>query len=475
MGKSGGLSPIDVNSTVQMFMTREQLPLQRLKRDEKKQEVQLSAYGQLQGLLQTFQTNLQQVTTTFNAVNYQISSSNAAVASASVTGTNVAPISHTLVVTQLAQAESQASSIFINNNVALNLTDTLSFSAGSNLFTMNVAATDSLQNIRDNINNAYGNTGVTASIQSSNAADGTAQYQLVVSSNQTGTANAVSVTDANSLFGFSEKKAAADANFTFDNQSVVRSSNYISDVMDGISFNLVSLGSSDINITAAEPAAQATNVTQSIKALLDSYNQALAFIDANQADPMTRNETFPLLKMNLQSTMNTAFTGNGPFNKLSDIGIVTIADASNKRSITTTIQDKNGKEVKRTIAYSLSGQLTLNADALFPTLSTALSNNFSAVESFLTTTQNGILSKVNTLVDPLTGSITSTLRANSSSITAQEKMYEQKIADEDNRLNDVEANYVKKFSDLNVLLAKLQQTTDYLTSQLRNLEPSRDK
>jgi flagellar hook-associated protein 2 len=255
----------------------------------------------------------------------------------------------------------------------------------------------------------------------------------------------------------------------------VRSSNYISDVMDGISFNLVSLGSSDINITAAEPAAQATNVTQSIKALLDSYNQALAFIDANQADPMTRNETFPLLKMNLQSTMNTAFTGNGPFNKLSDIGIVTIADASNKRSITTTIQDKNGKEVKRTIAYSLSGQLTLNADALFPTLSTALSNNFSAVESFLTTTQNGILSKVNTLVDPLTGSITSTLRANSSSITAQEKMYEQKIADEDNRLNDVEANYVKKFSDLNVLLAKLQQTTDYLTSQLRNLEPSRDK
>ncbi|MDR3476566.1 MAG: flagellar filament capping protein FliD [Gammaproteobacteria bacterium] len=475
MDNKSNLSPIDVNSTVQMFMTKEQIPLERLKRVEKKQEVQLSAYGQLQGLMQTFQTNLQQVSSAFKAVNYQISSSNPVVATASVTGNNVAPISHTLVVTQLAQAESQKSAIFTTNNAALNLTDSLAFSAGSTNFTINVSATDSLQNIRDNINNAYGNSAVTASIQSSTAVDGTAQYQLVISSNQSGTANAANVTDTNSLFGFTEATAAVDANFTFDAQPVVRSSNFVSDVMDGISFNLISTGTSTINITTSEPGAQVASVTSSIQTMLDSYNQALAFIDANQADPSTRNETFPLLKLNLQNAINTAFSGGGPFNQLGDIGIVVSANDKNQKTTTTIIQDKNGKDVKKTITYTLSGQLMLNTDPLLPTLSTALTNQFSAVQSFLTAAQNGILPKVNTLVDPLTGSITDTLRTNTYMISGREKMYIQQIADEDVRLKGVEANYVKKFSALNVLLEKLQKTTDYLTDQLRNLEFGRDK
>ena len=475
MADSSGLSPIDVAGTVAMFMTKEQLPLDRLKQAEKKQEVQLSAFGNLQNLIQDFQTSLQQLNTAFTTVNYQVNSTNTNVVTAQISGNNNAPLSHSVTVNQLAQAESQGSTVFTSSSAVLNITDTLGFSVGSSNFSINVTPTDSLQNIRDNINNAFSNVGVTASVFSTTAEDGSAQYQLVVSSNQTGVANKVSLTDSAHSFGFTESSAAADAIITFDNQKVQRSSNTMTDVLDGLSLSVASLGSSTVSITGADPSTQTNSASTAITNMITSYNKVLGFIDANQANPQTHNETFAGLKMNLQTAMMASFQGTGAFTTLSDIGIVTISDDTTKKETTTMITDKDGKQVQKTIKYSLTGQLQLNTDSLLPQLSNVLSTQFSGVQSFLTNAQTGILTAVNSLVDPLTGSIPSSIKSSSSLLSASEQKYQQDIADEDMRLKGIETDYYKKFSDLNVLLQKLQNTNDYLTKQLRNLEPSNDK
>ena len=357
---SGNVSPIDVAAIVQGLMLREQLPLDRLKKAEKNQEIQVSCYGQLQSLLSTFQNNLAALGTAFNAISYQATSSNLGAVTAQVTSNFVAPVQHTINVTQLAQAESQISAPQTSNNAALGITDTLGFTVGSTNFSIDVAATDSLQNIRDNINNSADNPGVTASILATTSSDGQPQYQLVVSSNQTGVANAVSITDSSGEFAFSEQSKAQDALFKFDGQNVDRASNSVNDVIDGLSFNLLAAGSGNvtINVSAVDPATQNQNVMTAVKTMLDSYNAVLSFVDKMQVDPATRNATFPMVKTSLQNLMNATFTGGGPYQSLSDIGIVLKPGV--EQTATINVVDKDGKEVDKQVKYTSTGQLMLS-------------------------------------------------------------------------------------------------------------------
>jgi flagellar hook-associated protein 2 len=468
---AGDVSPIDVASIVQGLMMREQMTLNRLEKSEKNQEVQLSAYGQLQSLLQTFQNNLSALNTTFNGIAYQVTSSNTSAVTATVTSNFVAPVSHTLNVTQLAQAESQMSAAQSSNNTALGMTDSLSLTVGTNSFSVNVSATDSLQNIRDNINNAAGNNGVTASILSTTSTGGQPQYQLVISSNQTGVVNAVSIGDSSGAFNFTEQTKALDAQFTFDGQAVDRASNTVTDVLDGLSFNLLTAntGIVTLNVSSMDPAQQNTNVLTSVQTLLGSYNDVLSFIDKMQINPATRNDTFPSIKTQLENMMNATFTGGGPYHTLADIGIVPKQGVEQTAMIS--IIDKDGKETSKEVKYTSTGQLMLSTDVpnigqYLPSLTDALSNNFAAVQSFLTNAQSGILTLMNSNIDPVSGQMGQSIKSSINDVTQDEQVYKQKITDESVRLDKVQAFLTSKYASLNVLLEKLQETNDYLTKQL---------
>ena len=121
---------------------------------------------------------------------------------------------------------------------------------------LSVAATDTLESLRDNINSL--NYNVTASIFG--AGDGT--YNLVLKSGE-GKENALRITatespsgsglsaiDNSSTNASKQKVAGIDATLVVDGMTLTRSSNIITDLFEGYTLNLLSTTSSVANITA---------------------------------------------------------------------------------------------------------------------------------------------------------------------------------------------------------------------------------
>ncbi len=98
---------------------------------------------------------------------------------------------------------------------------------------------DSLVDIAAAINAKKQSTGISATIVSVGPND----HRLTIQSEDTGIANAFNIVDVNDVFGstvaFTQTQAASDASFTLNNDMVItRSTNTISDVIDGTTFTL---------------------------------------------------------------------------------------------------------------------------------------------------------------------------------------------------------------------------------------------
>src|SRR5262249_29172595 len=131
------------------------------------------------------------------------------------------------------------STFFADANASVG-TGNVVINAGGGSFTVTLTAgNDSLSNLRDAINQAPDNSGVTATII--NASDGA---HLLLSATKTGLANAVSV-DATGLsggdpFAFASARLADDAQVFIDGLEYDSASNVISDAIGGVTLNLVS-------------------------------------------------------------------------------------------------------------------------------------------------------------------------------------------------------------------------------------------
>ena len=132
---------------------------------------QLSVYSQLNSMLQSFQTSVTQLTNSFSAT-FQVASSNSNIATAQISNSSsIASGSHALNVTKLAQGSSTASQEYLSKTAALNMTNSLTMTVGTEHITVNVGATDTLDSIAANINaNAKATgLGVSASVVSTGA------------------------------------------------------------------------------------------------------------------------------------------------------------------------------------------------------------------------------------------------------------------------------------------------------------------
>lgn len=121
--------------------------------------------------------------------------------------------------------------------------------------TINLTAGATLENLRDLINNDADNPGVTASILQHNG-----QYRLVLSGGETGTEHSITVNSlATTIAGFDSSnftvtQAASNARFRVDGFPVdgtwmERSTNSVSDVLDGVTLSLAGPGETTIRLT----------------------------------------------------------------------------------------------------------------------------------------------------------------------------------------------------------------------------------
>jgi flagellar hook-associated protein 2 len=358
-------SGLDVNSIVSQLMAAERQPLNTLSAKEAGYQARLSAYGSVKGAVAGFQTALQGLNSASRFQTLTATPSDSSVFSASTTSTAVAG-TYSLEVSSLAQAQKlvaagQASSIAaIGSGAETTVTFDFGTISGGTLdggvysgaaFASNGNGTksitvdnsnNSLQGIRDAINAAK--IGVTATLIN----DGSdTPYRLVFSLDSQGVSNSMKVSvsgdaavgsllahDPAGTQGLSETVTAQNANFKLNGVAVTKTSNSVSDVLEGVTLNLSKVTSSPATLTVARDTASVSN---SISGFVKAYNDlATTLKNVSGYDAASKrgailqgDSTVRSLQTQLRGILGTTVTGTpGDLTTLSSIGVAFQKDGS---------------------------------------------------------------------------------------------------------------------------------------------------
>lgn len=337
---------------------------------------------------------------------------------------------------------------------------TLSIASGAVNLDVTVNAEDSLTAIRDAINTQGAGQGISASIET---VEGGAA-RLVVSSSS---GDAVTVSSSSPDTGLGDNSLSAlnsvaqtnaktidqakSAKFSVDGLAVVKSSNTISDVIDGVTLNLVSAQSADdiaagktINVTVGQ---DRNLVKANLQKFVDSYNKMIQTTSeltaVVQVGEGKKPVTGPLLGdssiRNLLSGMRKEMTqlGDGAdIRSLAELGITT------------------GKD----------GKLSLDSAKL----DTALAGGgYDKVANFLAG-EDGLMARLANVVSPYTktdGVFDQRQKGLQTTISSIDK---QRSA-LDMRIEKVQARLLSQYNAMDALVGRLQKTSESLAGQLASL------
>lgn len=462
------IESLDVDSYVQMLMQKESAQIDKgtnaklnmLNSNQIALKSKISNYGQLQSLFNTLQQKIANLNTKFKPV-YDVLASNTSVATVAING-QTTPGSHALTVTQLAQGHQVASSIMsvANPNTALNKTNTLTIGVGSTNFNVNVSASDSLQTIANNINSAaaINNVGTFASVINT----GTGSYRLVVSSTQTGTANAVNISETgvgadalNISTGVSGTgtvlSQAQNAQFTLDTLSYNVSSN--SNSIGGLNITLLSLGSTNISVTEKDPV---SGVKQAVQELIDTYNDTMKFIAKTQAQNTIPDPVLPVIQTTLIKSIYQSPVLNKlgitpiPYKEIPPIEVTTAADGSTLPPI-----------------YPML--LRIGSDPAGESFETKLTNNFAGVQAELAGTGSPF-EQLNTMLTTTTGSLWKVLNDGQYGSLTKAQLQMKDLNEQVNSIKSLadkqKKDLIMRYGQLDLLLNNLKVKSQYLTQQL---------
>lgn len=298
---AGVASGFNYQTLVDAIIQQESAPVTRMQAQQDAIKAQQSALATYRGLLSNLRTASGALTdgTAFTsaAATTQLLTGTKQNVSASGDAT-AAPGSYVVQVTQLARAAKLSGSAQSSASAALALAGTFTINGQ----TVTVASGDSLSSIRDQINALNSGTtplGVTATILSVSPTD----QRLVLTSRATGAAG-ITLADTSGTvlqsLGFLDNTetlqssavlvSGADAQFTIDNIPITRSTNTVTDAIQGVTLTLTSeeAGAStsvtiDHDINAAHSAMQA---------FTDAYNAIVNF--AKQQGTVTGTTKPPL-------------------------------------------------------------------------------------------------------------------------------------------------------------------------------------
>lgn len=452
MATSGivGGSTIDVQSLVSQLVAAERQPLDaQLARANAKVTTQISATSTLLGALSSFQSSLNGLRTTTVFSGRAASSTDATIATASAASTAV-PGRYDIEVEQLATSHQISSIAFAGGSSSVVGNGQLTVSLGDTSFTVTVGGdANTLADVRNAINGASDNPGVTATII--NAADGA---HLVLTSTRTGAANAIAVTASGDLgqleytaenqANYTQLRAARDAIVHVAGYETISPNNVVENVIDGVSINLlkaepgtsVSIDVSYDKAAAREKVNQfvaAYNQLRNVLSTLGGYNAA-----TQTAGVMLGDSLLTGIDAEIRRTLSSpvAAAGGGAVQTLADIGITTQANGTLK------IDDAR--------------------------LGAALDNHFDAVSRLFGTEETGIAARLHTQIgDRLADG--AGLDVRTESLQAQKRALEKKAADNEARMNMVRQTYLRQFTALDTLLSSLSATSAYLGQQIDSL------
>lgn len=449
---TGLATGMNINGIVKQLVSAEgQAAKGVLDRQQSRIDTRLSGLGKLKGALAAFQTVLKKLDAleTFSARKVSLSSESAVAVKADRTA---AVGSYDIEVLSLARAEKMVSAGWSSSDAIVG-TGTLTLGVGGRSFDVTIdASNNTLAGIRDAINNAAGNIGISATIVNADDGSGGSLSKLVLTAKETGTAHGLSVSindadgndsDASGLSGlmFTQLVAAQDAVIRVDGQTITRSSNTISDAVTGLTFNLKALTGSPV---VAEVRADTEEVVKALQGFVDGYNSLRQVMsDLARYDPaskksseLTGDATLRNLQQQLRRDLTAPVaTARAGIDALADIGI----------------------EIDRYGAMKLN---TVRLNEAMKDDPTVVADLFRSADGI--STRAG--ATIHEYLKPA-----GILDTQTRSMNEQKRQIADRRAALETRLAKLEEQYLKQFNKMDQIVAGYQSTGNYLAAQLAGL------
>jgi flagellar hook-associated protein 2 len=285
---SGLSSDLDTSGILTALKNVAEVPITLLENRKAAYEEEVSAWQTLNTKLLAFKTASFKLSyaNAFSATT--ASSTNDSILTATG-GTGAAVGDYNLTVQSVAKAHIVATQGYANQTDLVG-SGTISVSVGSGAATSFQTDGLSLADLRDAINTA--NIGVRAYIV--NTGSGATPYQLVLSSNTTGTAGQLTLdvqTSGGTTPAFSDLQTAANATIQMGTGlTITRSSNTITDLIPGVTINLHSANENQTVTLSVKN--DTSSIKESIQDLLDKYNDLVDFCEEqNKANSSSTDDT----------------------------------------------------------------------------------------------------------------------------------------------------------------------------------------
>ncbi|MFP3426208.1 MULTISPECIES: flagellar filament capping protein FliD [Pseudoalteromonas] len=354
-------------------------------------------------------------------------------------------------VSQLASGSKLQSSALnsVNDTVGAG---NLTLSAGDSEFSIEVLATDTLEDIRNKINQTSENFGVSANIVNSDAG-----AVLTYSSSKTGDGNTLSVAaDDDSLAsiassapssagGVSILQNAVNAETLINGQEVSSSSNTLNDKIQGttITLNKVTTEAQTFNVSVDSEVA-----VKAVDEFIGAYNTLKEQLDtlSNPTSGMLASDSnIRSVEQQLQRMFTNDLGGSTEIQSLMELGITFNRFGEMEKSATGI------------------GTLTSGQD----TFDDTLENNYSDFQNFFSS-DDGLVKKVDGLINLYTSSSGSLIKREESLNESLESIeIDRESLNE--RLVNLEASLRSKYASLDSLIAQYQTSSSYISSILTSV------
>jgi flagellar hook-associated protein 2 len=270
-------SGIDIESIISSLMRAEEVPLRAIQSKKSKVGVQVSAYGKFKSEMSAMKDHATTMGDNLKFGKFVANSTNEEVFTATTTVGAIAE-KHDINVLSLATPHRLASGLYTDSNSPV-ATSTYTVGSGDESFKVKItSANNTVKGMRDAINDAVGNTSVSASIIN---VDGGSR--LVLTANKGGIDNAI--TGAPNFL--TELTPAADASFEVDGFLASSSSNTVTDVIPGLTFELKSVGAAKLSTNR-----DMENLEETLNEFISSYNTVRSTI-STLSDGTLRGDSLP--------------------------------------------------------------------------------------------------------------------------------------------------------------------------------------
>jgi flagellar hook-associated protein 2 len=414
-------SGIDVESIISQLMQIEQRPVNVLEERKQDNTTELSDVGKLRSSLDELQAVVEKIADPDEFGAYTAESSDEDILIATSTSGQF-PENHSLEVTALATHHRVISASYASPDDSVG-TGTYSFSSASESFSVTLdASSHSLFSLRDAINNSADNSTIQATILNTDAGS-----QLVLTAVESGTDNSIT-----SPAQFTELTAAQDAEFTINGLDVTSNSNTVTSVVSGLTLDLKSTGT--VNINSARS-------IDSLKALFEEFAAAYNNLRNTISEVGTGTLQGDSLLRRIESGLREEF-----FNA-TDLG------------------DGNGKSLfDLGFSVSKTGVLTVDSDEL----DDAINGGISQLISAFTTEDTGIAERLTSRIDLFT-STGGFFDLRDDAIAERNRLIDYQIERLEYRIEQTEFRYREQFTAMDSMVSQLQSNGNYLNQALSSL------